>query len=173
MTVIAFGGKHPVIDASVFVAPSAAVIGEVTIGANSSVWFGCVIRADVHFIRIGRMTNIQDGTIIHVSAGTHPTIIGDGVTVGHGCILHGCAIGDGAMIGIGATVLDGARVEAGAMIAAGALVTPNKIVPSGEAWAGSPAKKWRAVSDAERAFIGENAPHYAALAARYRDGEAR
>jgi carbonic anhydrase/acetyltransferase-like protein (isoleucine patch superfamily) len=171
MSVIAFAGKRPIIDASVFLAPGAVVVGDVEIGADASVWFGCVIRGDVNFVRIGARTNVQDATIIHVSRGTHPSVIGAGVTIGHGAIIHGCTIEDGAMIGIGARVLDGARVESGAIVAAGALVPPGKTVKAGEVWAGCPARYLRSVSEAERAFIRDNAPHYARLAARYRDGD--
>lgn len=171
MSLIAFAGKRPLIHPGAFLAPGAVVVGDVEIGAEASVWFGCVIRGDVNHVRIGALTNIQDGTIIHVSRGTHPTLIGAGVTIGHGAIVHGCTVEDGAMIGIGASVLDGARVESGAIVAAGALVPPGKVVKAGEVWAGCPARHLRAVSEAERGFIRDNAPHYARLAAQYRDGE--
>ena len=113
-----FNGVWPKIGEGVFIAPTASVIGDVTVGAKANIWFNCVVRGDDHYIRIGTGTNIQDGTVIHVSKDTHPTVIGDGVTVGHGCILHGCTIHDRCMIGIGAIVLDGAVVEEGAVVAA-------------------------------------------------------
>ena len=116
-----FEGNAPQVAADAFVAPTAAVIGRVEIGPQSGVWFHCVLRGDTNFIRIGARSNIQDGTIIHVNAGTLPTIIGDDVTVGHGCIIHACTLKDRAFVGMGATVLDGATIEEGGMLAAGGL----------------------------------------------------
>ena len=123
--VYAFEGHLPRVAADAFIAPTAAVIGQVEIGAQSGVWFHCVLRGDTNFIRIGQRSNIQDGTIIHVNAGAQPTIIGDDVTVGHGCIIHACTLEDRTFVGMGATVLDGAVIEAGGMLAAGALLTPG------------------------------------------------
>ncbi|HCE24239.1 MAG TPA: gamma carbonic anhydrase family protein, partial [Hyphomonas sp.] len=135
--IISIKGKTPVIAMDAFIAPSADVIGDVVIGEKSSVWFNCVVRGDVYSIRIGKRSNIQDGTIIHVSGGTHPTTIGDDVLVGHNCIIHGCTLEDASFVGMGTTILDGVVVESGGMVAAGALVTPNKRIPSGELWGGS------------------------------------
>ena len=165
--IMPYGGKHPEIAADAFIAPNAAVIGDVAVGAQSSIWFGCTVRGDGNFIRIGARTNIQDGTVIHVDSASLPTIIGDDVTVGHMALIHACTLEDGSFIGMGATVMDGAVVESGAMVAAGALVTPGKRVPAGELWAGSPAKMWRDLGDHERATLTDAAAHYVALARDY------
>ena len=166
---IAYRGKRPVVGEGVFIARGAAVIGDVTLMDQSSVWFACVVRGDVNSIRIGRRSNIQDGTVIHVVGQKFTTEIGDDVTIGHGCILHGCTIGDGALIGMGATVMDGAVVESGAMVAAGALVTPGKIVPRGELWGGSPARFLRRLTDEDRARGEAGVKRYLMLAEDYRD----
>ena len=165
--VYAFEGHRPRVAADAFIAPTAAVIGQVEIGAQSGVWFHCVLRGDTNFIRIGQRSNIQDGTIIHVNAGAQPTIIGDDVTVGHGCIIHACTLEDRTFVGMGATVLDGAVIEAGGMLAAGALLTPGKRIGRGEIWQGSPAKLWRVMSPDDQARFGRTAPHYVELAQRY------
>ncbi|HYD98736.1 MAG TPA: gamma carbonic anhydrase family protein [Alphaproteobacteria bacterium] len=161
-------GHTPRIDPAAWLAPGAVVIGDTEIGPESSVWFGCVLRGDVNFIRIGARTNIQDGTIVHVASKGQPTLIGDDVTVGHGAILHACTVESGAFIGMRATVMDGAVVEGGAMVAAGALVTPGKRVRRGELWAGNPAKPMRSLSEAEQAAFLESAAHYVRVAASYR-----
>lgn len=134
-----------------FIAPSADVIGSVSLGNEASVWFAAVLRGDNDWIRIGDGTNVQDGSIIHVDPGV-PVLIGNNVTIGHGVMLHGCHIGDGALIGNRATVLDGARIGAGSLIAAGALITPNTVVPPGSVVMGSPGKVVREVQprDLER-----------------------
>ena len=165
--ILPFAGAMPRLGRGVFVAPGAAVIGDVELGDEANVWFGCVLRGDDHFIRIGARTNVQDGTVIHVSKGTHPTVIGADVTIGHGVRLHGCTLEDGCMVGIGATVLDGAVVESGAIVAAGAVVSPGKRVKAGELWAGCPARPARALRDAEREFLRVNAAHYCGLARAY------
>lgn len=166
--ILLFRGKIPDIAESVFIAPSADVIGDVAIGDLSSIWFNCVVRGDVHSIRIGARTNIQDGTVIHVSNGTHATVIGDDVLVGHNCIIHGCTLENGSFVGMGTTVLDGAVVESGAMVAAGALLTPNKRVPSGELWGGSPARYIRDLTEEQRNTLTSGAEHYAELAQVYK-----
>jgi carbonic anhydrase/acetyltransferase-like protein (isoleucine patch superfamily) len=163
-----FEGKMPVLQEGAWVAPTAAVIGDVVLGPGSSVWYGCVLRGDTNMIRVGARTNIQDGTIVHVNSGAEPTIIGDEVTIGHGCIIHGCRLEDGAFVGMGATVLDGAVIEGGGMLAAGALLTPGKRVARGELWAGSPARFLRPLTEADIAGFAKTAPHYAALALRHR-----
>lgn len=165
-----FEGNTPTVAADAFIAPTAAVIGRVEIGPQSGVWFHCVLRGDTNFIRIGARSNIQDGTIIHVNAGTLPTIIGDDVTVGHGCIIHACTLKDRAFVGMGATVLDGAIIEEGGMLAAGGLLTPGKVIGKGEIWNGSPARLWRVMSDDDQRRFGSTAPHYVELAARMREG---
>jgi carbonic anhydrase/acetyltransferase-like protein (isoleucine patch superfamily) len=166
----AFEGKTPSIAADAFIAPTAAVIGDVTIGALSGVWFHCVLRGDTNFIRVGARTNIQDGTIIHVNRGSFPTIIGDDVTVGHACIIHACTLEDWAFVGMGATVLDGAVIQRGGMLAAGGLLTPGKVIKSGELWSGSPAKFWRMLGEGDRGMVENTAPHYAELGGRYKEG---
>ncbi|MEH6403198.1 MAG: gamma carbonic anhydrase family protein [Sneathiella sp.] len=170
--VISFKGVTPDIDETAYIAPSADVIGDVVIGEKSSIWFNCVVRGDVNYIRVGKRSNIQDGTVLHVSNGTHPTIVGDDVLVGHNCIIHGCTLENGSFVGMGTTVLDGVVVESGGMVAAGALVTPNKRVPSGQLWGGSPAKRLRDLSDEEVKNLTSGAKHYAELAQIYKkEGE--
>ena len=165
-----FEGKDPRIDLTVFIAPSAAVIGDVEIGPHSSVWFHCVLRGDTNFIRVGARTNIQDGTILHVNRGSFPTIIGDDVTIGHAAIVHACTLKNRAFVAMGATVLDGAVIEEGGMLAAGALLTPGKVIGPNEMWQGSPARLTRVMSTEERARFDQIAGHYVELAARYRAG---
>ena len=138
---VGYEGLVPVIAATAFVAPSAIVIGDVTIGEHASIWYGCILRGDVNSIRIGARSNIQDGTIVHVTPETSPTLVGDDVLVGHGVILHGCELQNGCFIGIRATILNGAVVETGAMVAAGALVVEGTRIPAGELWGGAPARK--------------------------------
>lgn len=160
-------GIRPAISDRAFVAPGAAVIGDVEIGADSGIWFGCVVRGDVNIVRIGERTNIQDGTVVHVTRDTAATIIGSGVTIGHCALLHGCTLEDDCFIGMRATVMDGAVVESGAMVAAGALVTPGKRVPSGQLWAGSPAKVFRDLTAEEKAFFAVSAENYVKHAREY------
>jgi len=165
-----FEAKFPDIAADAFIAPTAALIGDVTVGPQSGVWFHCVLRGDTNWIRIGARSNIQDGTIIHVNAGNQPTSIGDDVTVGHACIIHACTLKNRAFVGMGATVLDDAIIEEGGMLAAGALLTPGKRIGPNELWSGSPAKLWRVMSNEERAKFDRTAAHYVELAQRYRAG---
>ena len=165
--IMEYGGKSPDIAADAFIAPTAAVIGDVVIGAQSSIWFACTLRGDGNYIRIGAHSNIQDGTVIHVDSASLPTIIGDHVTVGHMALIHACTLESGSFVGMAATVMDGAVVESGAMVAAGALVTPGKRVAAGELWAGSPAKKWRDLTDQERATLTDAAGHYVELSRGY------
>ena len=161
-------GDHcPTIGPGVFIAPTAAVIGDVVLGEGVSVWFGAVIRGDETAIVIGAGTNIQDGTVVHSNRGGPDVSIGERVTVGHGARLHGCRIEGHALIGIGATVLDGAVVETGAIVAAGALVAPRKRVGAGELWAGTPAVFKRAVTDEERRMIRDAPTIYLEDARRY------
>lgn len=163
-------GVRPKVAADAWIAPTAAVIGDVEIGAQSGVWFACVVRGDVNYIRIGSRTNIQDGTVVHVEGGGHPCLIGDDVTIGHGAIVHACTLQDRAFVGMGATVLDGAVIEKGGMLAAGALLTPRKRIGPNELWTGAPARLLRVMSAEERTKFDQNAIHYVALAARYRAG---
>lgn len=160
-------GKTPRVASDAFVAPGAHLIGDVEIGAASSIWFGCVLRGDVFELRVGPRSNIQDNTVVHVVSGGPGTYIGADVTVGHGCILHACRIADRGFVGMGSVVLDKAVVESDAMLAAGALLTPGKRVPSGELWAGRPARRVRELRPDEVARIRESAERYAALAQEY------
>ncbi len=169
--IIIHHGVTPTIAADCFVASTAVVIGDVVIGKQSSVWFGCVLRGDVHAIRVGDRTNIQDGTVVHVTDGGLGCYIGSDITIGHGAILHACTLQDGSFVGMGATVMDGAVVETGAMVAAGALVTPGKVVKAGELWGGSPARMLRRLTAEELAGFPESAHHYAELAATYLEAE--
>ncbi len=166
--ILPFRGQTPRIAADAFIAPDAVVIGDVEIGAETSVWFGCVVRGDINYIRVGARTNIQDGTIVHVDSQQYSTTIGDDVTIGHQAVIHACTLEDACFVGIGATVMDGAVVESGAMVAAGALITPGKRVPKGELWAGTPARRLRALTEDEAANLTEIAGRYVELARKYR-----
>jgi carbonic anhydrase/acetyltransferase-like protein (isoleucine patch superfamily) len=162
-----FNGILPTVHAGAFIAQTATVIGDTHVGAESGIWYGCVIRGDVNEIRIGKRTNIQDLTMIHCAELGQGCYLGDDITVGHSAVLHACKVEDNALIGIQACVMDDAIVERGAMVAAGALVTPGKIVKAGEVWAGSPAKKIRDISEKDLAFLKINRVRYARLAAQY------
>lgn len=151
--VLSFKDKAPIIDGSAYVAAGAVVLGDVVIGARSSIWYGCVVRGDVHSIRIGSDTNIQDCSVVHVTGGKFATTIGDRVTVGHRVLLHGCTLQDDSFVGMGATLLDGVVVEPFGFVAAGALVPPGFVVKSGWLALGSPAKLVRELRDEERAMI--------------------
>lgn len=156
----------PKISKTCFIAPSADVIGDVSIGEKSSVWHGAVLRGDVNKIEIGSFTNIQDRCIVHV-AEKYPTIIGNNVTIGHGAIVHGCTIKDGAFIGMGAIVLDGAVIGEGALIGAGALVTEGKEIPANSLAIGVPAKVVRRLTEDYTKMIEDRAVEYAELAQEY------
>lgn len=159
----------PKIAPTAFIAPTATVIGDVEIGEDAGIWFGCIIRGDVNIIRIGARTNIQDGTIIHVSKDGQGTFIGDEVTIGHMVLLHACTLQSGCFIGMRATIMDDCVVETGGMLAAGALLTPGKRIATGQLWAGSPARLMRDIGDAERAVIARTIPRYVGLAREHRD----
>lgn len=168
--ILPFRNHLPRIAADAFVAPNAVVIGDVEIGPEASIWFGCTIRGDVHAIRIGARTNIQDNSVVHVTEGRFATHIGANVLVGHGCIIHGCTLRDGCFVGMGSTILDGAVVEEKAMVAAGSLVTPGKVVKSGELWGGRPAKLLRPLSQQEIAGFALAVGHYVDIAKEYLRG---
>ena len=156
-----FRGVRPTIAATAYVDESAQVIGDVVIGDESSVWMNAVVRGDVNTIRIGRRTNIQDGTIVHVMREpSHPTVVGDEVTVGHGVILHGCTVADRCLIGMGAVLLNGSSVGADSIVAAGTLLTEGVVVPPRSLVMGSPGKVRRALTDDEVAFIRDSAANY-------------
>jgi carbonic anhydrase/acetyltransferase-like protein (isoleucine patch superfamily) len=176
-----YRGIMPKIDPRAFVAAGAVIIGDVEIGPESSIWFGCVLRGDVNKIRIGSRTNIQDGTIIHVASGLqparlgpgaaadagYPTLIGDNVTVGHMTLLHACTIESNAFVGMKSAIMDGAKIESYGMLAAGALLTPGKVIGKGQLWAGSPAKFWRDLTENDLAQFDMRAGQYVELAKEY------
>lgn len=150
----------PKLHKSVFLASGSKIIGDVEIGEQSSVWYNTVIRGDVHYIKIGKMTNVQDCSMLHVTNSKFPLIIGDKVTIGHGVTLHGCVINNLCLIGIGAIVLDGAVIEEKAMVAAGAVIKPGFVVPSGKLAAGVPAQIVRDLSDHEMQEFEKSAVRY-------------
>lgn len=165
--VMSFDNKEPDIAPHVFIAPGAFIIGEVTLGEESNVWFNVVLRGDIDYIRIGKRTNIQDNSVIHVTPGTGPVSIGDDVTVGHGAIIHGATIRDRCLIGMGAIILDGAIIEKNSMVAAGSLVAPGKKFPPGVLIMGSPATVARTLSEDEIKFLLISAEHYVDNAKKY------
>ena len=158
---------------SVFVDDSAVVTGNVTVGEDSSIWPCCSVRGDIHSISIGARSNIQDGSILHVTHDSeyapvgNKLTVGDDVTVGHNVVLHACTIEDLCLIGMGSIVLDGAVVQSGAMVGAGSLVPPNKVLEGGYMWLGSPVKKVRELTDKEKAFLEYSAQHYVKLKNRH------
>lgn len=162
-----FRGVRPQIDPSVYIAPGATLIGDVHIGARSSVWFGAVIRGDVFHIRIGEETSIQDNTVVHVTHDRFATIVGNRVTVGHAVNLHGCTIGDLCIVGMGSTVLDQVEVGERCIIGAGALLTPGTKVPPGHLVVGAPARIKRPLSPAEIEWLAASAAHYVELGRIY------
>lgn len=155
-----YRGRTPLVAESAWIDQSAQVIGDVTVGEESSLWMNVVARGDVHWIRIGARTNLQDGVIVHVMRGEFPTVIGDEVTIGHGAVVHGCTIGDRVLIGMGAIVLNGAEIGPGCIIAAGALVVEGTRVPPRSLVMGSPARVRRELTDAEVASIKDYAARY-------------
>jgi len=162
-----FKGKWPVLGAGSFVFHGAQIVGDVEIGEGASIWHNCVLRGDVNQIRVGARSNIQDGTVVHVSTRTYPTTIGRDVLVAHKAMLHGCQLLDNAFVGMGAIVMDNTVIEGDGMLAAGAMLTPGKTVRSGELWAGSPAKFMRKLTDAEIAKNRSMAEHYRLLAVQH------
>ena len=166
VTIIPINGKTPVIDQTAFIAPGSVIIGDVTIGAEASIWYNCVVRADVDRIVIGARSNIQDGSILHCDAGC-PLLIGDDVLVGHMVMLHGCTLRDRAFIGLSSIVMNGCIVEGDAMLAAGAMLTQGKHVATGELWAGRPASKMRDLPEQAMIDMRMGAQHYVANAKRH------
>ncbi len=165
--IYSYFNKSPKIDKTAFIAPTAAIIGDVTIGANSGIWFNSVLRGDVEKIFIGNNSNIQDGSVIHVSRNGFPTIIGSYVTVGHKVLLHACTLEDYSFVGMGSIIMDRSIVESGGWVAAGSLVTEDKIIKSGEIWAGRPAKFFRKLTQSEQNYIKTSADNYTAHAQEY------
>lgn len=173
MSLRTYQGIAPRLGANVYIDPAAQVIGDVEIGADASLWPCAVARGDVHYVRIGARSNVQDGAVLHVThAGEYtedgfPLVIGDDVTIGHAAVVHACTIGDACLIGMHATVLDGVVVARHAMIGAGAVVTPGKHIGEGELWVGNPARCVRRLSDAEIDRLYYSARHYVQLKDRY------
>jgi carbonic anhydrase/acetyltransferase-like protein (isoleucine patch superfamily) len=155
-----YRGRLPVVHRTAYVDASAQVIGDVEIGADSSIWMNAVVRGDVNSIRIGQRSNVQDGTVVHVMHETHPTRIGDDVTIGHAAVVHGCTVGNRVLVGMGATILNGAVIGDDTIIAAGSLVTEGSVIPSRSLVMGSPGKVRRTLSDADVASILEYAANY-------------
>lgn len=174
MSIRSFENWTPKIADSAFVDDSAVVTGNVVIGPDSSIWPMCSVRGDIHSIRIGNRTNIQDGSVLHVThdgefaPGGFKLTVGDDVTVGHNVVLHACTVEDLCLIGMGSTVLDGSLIKVGAMVGAGSLVPPGKELEGGYLWLGSPVKKVRALTEKEKAFLRYSADHYVELKNRHR-----
>jgi carbonic anhydrase/acetyltransferase-like protein (isoleucine patch superfamily) len=174
MTIRTFENYTPKIAQSAFVDQSAVVTGNVVIGADSSIWPMCSVRGDIHSIRIGERSNIQDGSILHVThdsefaTGGHALSIGDDVTVGHNAVVHACTVESLCLIGMGSVILDGAVIRSGAIVGAGSLVSPGKVLEGGYLWLGSPAKRARELTDREKAFLVYSAAHYVDLKNRHR-----
>jgi carbonic anhydrase/acetyltransferase-like protein (isoleucine patch superfamily) len=164
----AYRGQVPRIAPTAWLADDATVVGDVELGPGASLWFGVVVRGDVNSVRVGARSNIQDLSVVHVTGGTHPTVIGEDVTVGHRVVLHGCTVHDRCLIGIGSVVLDGAEIGPEAMVGAGALVPPGMKVPPRTLVVGTPAKVKRPLTDAEVAHLRDSAARYVEYAERYR-----
>ncbi|MEI6761953.1 MAG: gamma carbonic anhydrase family protein [Betaproteobacteria bacterium] len=169
MAIYELDGIAPQLADSAWVADSAQVMGNVALAADTSIWFGAVLRGDTETIRIGRGSNIQDLSVLHADVGM-PLVIGEDVTVGHQVMLHGCSVGDGSLIGIGAVVLNGAVIGKACLVGAGALVTEGKVFPDGSMILGSPAKVVRQLSPEQIEGLRRSARHYVANARRYRAG---
>ena len=173
MSIRAYNGILPSLGQGVYVDPAAVVIGDVELAEDSSIWPCAVVRGDVHQIRIGARSNIQDGAVLHVThdgdytPGGSPLLIGADVTVGHGAVIHACSIEEACLIGMNATVLDGALIRKHSMVGAGAMVSPGKIVGEGELWLGNPARFVRKLSDVEIEKLHYSAHHYVRLKNRY------
>ncbi|MEU4114944.1 gamma carbonic anhydrase family protein [Kitasatospora sp. NPDC028055] len=162
------GGKVPAVDPGAFLAPNAVVVGDVTVAAGASVWYGAVLRGDAESIAVGAGSNIQDNCTLHADPG-FPLVVGERVSVGHNAVLHGCTVEDDVLVGMNATVLNGARIGAGSLVAAGAVVTQGTDVPPGSLVAGVPAKVRRELTEEERAGIKANGEGYLLLAEAHRE----
>ena len=162
-----FNNISPDIGKNVYISENAYIIGNVSLGNEVSIWFGSIVRGDMHYIKIGDRTNIQDNSTIHVTTDISPTTIGSGVTVGHGAIIHGCTIEDDCLVGMGAIIMDNATVGKGSLVGAGTLIPPNMIIPSKSLVVGAPGKIVREINDAEYEMIINRAGEYIKLAASY------
>lgn len=166
ISILSIHGKTPVIDDSAFIAPGCRIIGDVTIGPHASIWYNCVIRAEVNHVVIGARSNIQDGSIVHCDGpmpgipGGYPTIIGEDVLIGHNSMIHGCILHDRAFVGLSATIMNGAVIESDAMLAAGAMLTQGKYIETRQLWAGSPARFVRNLTDEQIAGMQMGVAHY-------------
>jgi len=167
---LAHHGKTPQLGENCYVAPNASLIGELTVGDDCSFWFGSVVRADVHSIEIGHRSNVQDLTMLHVSYKKAPLKIGNDVTIGHSCILHGCTLKDRILVGMGSIVMDHAIIESDVILGAGSLVTEGTHIPAGVLALGRPAKVIRALTTEEIAYLKTAATHYIKVAASYKGG---
>jgi len=167
MPLYEYEGARPTLGSGVYVAPNATVIGDVTIGDESSLWFGAVVRGDLMPIRFGKRTNLQDGSVVHVTGGKTNTVVGDDVTIGHLVLLHGCTVGDRVLIGMGSILLDGAVIEDDVFVGAGSLVTPGTRIPSGSLAMGRPARVVRTLTDTDRVWIRESGRVYVESARTY------
>lgn len=170
MAVYALGALVPTIGVDVFIAPDAAVIGDVTLGDGVSIWFNAVLRGDCYPIRVGARTNIQDGSVVHVTGGKAETVLGADITVGHKATIHGCVVEDAVLVGMGSIILDGAVIGAESIVAAGSLVPPGMIVPPRSLLMGRPAKVVRKVEDADLSWTREAARLYLGYSADFRNG---
>ena len=166
--ILSYKNKVPTISDSAFIAPSATIIGDVVVGSESGIWFNCVLRGDVNKIVIGERTNIQDGSVVHVSGIGNGTHIGNNVTIGHMALVHACSLQDGCFIGMNATVMDDCIVETGAIVAAGALVAPGRRVLAGQVWGGTPARYLRDIRESDIEMFNYTVPRYVELAQQYR-----
>ncbi|RNI29733.1 gamma carbonic anhydrase family protein [Rufibacter immobilis] len=164
-------GIHPTIGQDCFVAPNATIVGDVVLGDQCTVWFNAVIRGDVHRIRIGNKTNIQDGAVIHCTYQKAPTTIGSNVSIGHNALVHGCTVEDNVLIGMGAIVMDNAVVQQHCIVAAGAVVLENTVCESGHIYAGVPAKKVKALTPEQIAGMAKTADNYVMYASWFQEGE--
>ncbi len=165
---IPFNGQSPLVHASAFIAPSATLIGNLELGADSSAFYGVVVRADTAAIRVGDRTNLQDNVVLHADPG-FPTTVGNGVSVGHGAVVHGCTVEDDCLIGMGATIMNGAVIGTGSLVAGGAVVLEGAVIPPRSLVAGVPAKVRRQISDEEFDGVRENATHYVALGKAHKE----
>ncbi len=173
MPIYPYQDKLPALGSGVFLAPSAELAGELEVGDDCSFWFHTAARGDVNWIRIGARTNVQDGSVLHVTHERFPLTIGTDVVIGHSCMVHGCTLEDACLVGIGARILDGAIVESGAQVGAGAVVPPGMRIPAGQLALGVPAKIVRPLSDGERASIVEIARRYVGVKNSYLDALGR